>query len=212
MSLFGAFPGGVPSCPMGLANGDHIPDAGGQVIPLLNDGAPGCPDGGLGIGIEGEHIVKGLHILPVEGLVAVGLHVVRVGGPLGIDVEHDEAVKAVVESHPLHRLQGVVQIVGGGGGGVDAHTDQGPLAPGGQDVTVFTVEGWDVQPPVHVIVRFGGEGLGQGLTKGQQFKGAGLAAGNVHGGSSFLSLSHHITARVKWKGLLPCFFPSYRIS
>ena len=171
---------------MGLADGNHVPDTGGQIVPLFDDGAPGRPDGRLSVLVEGEDIVKGLHVLLVERLIAVLFHVVRVGGPLGVDVEHDKAVKAVVEGHPLHRLQGVVQIVGGGSGGVDAHTDEGALAPGGQNVSVLAVEGGHVQPPIDVIVLFGGERLVQRLLEGQQFKQAGFAAGNVHGGSSLM--------------------------
>ena len=108
VALFRPLPGGVPGRPMGLADGNHVPDTGGQIVPLFDDGAPGRPDGGLSVLVEGQNIVKGLHVLLVERLIAVLFHVIRVGGPLGVDVEHDKAVKAVVEGHPLHRLQGVV--------------------------------------------------------------------------------------------------------
>lgn len=52
------------------------------------------------------------HILPVEGLVALGIHVLRSGGSLGIDIEHQKAVVAVARRDPFHRFQRIVQVPG----------------------------------------------------------------------------------------------------
>ena len=180
MSLFGFFSGGEPAGIAVLADGDHIPYTFGEIIPLLDDGAPCGPDGGRACLVQREDVVKGLHIFGVEGLVVGHLHVVGVGGPLGIDVEHDEAVIAVAQCDALHRLQGIVQIVGGGGGGVDAHTDEGFLSPGAQNVTVFGVEVGDIEPLVDIVVGAGQGGLLQSGGEFHQFQFVGLTGGDMH--------------------------------
>ena len=185
VALFGALSGGEPLCPPLMPQGDHVPDAGWQVVSLFNDGAPGGPHGGMARRVQGQGIVKGPHVLPVEGQVALRLHVIGPGGPLGIDVEHEEAVKPVVQGHTFHRLQGVVQVVRGGGGGVDAHADQGVLPPGAQDITILPVVIGDVYPFCNVILGAGFQRLGQGGVEGDHLQGLGGAGRDVHGKDSF---------------------------
>ena len=158
VALFGALSGGEPLCPPLMPQGDHVPDAGWQVVSLFNDGAPGGPHGGMARRVQGQGIVKGPHVLPVEGQVALRLHVIGPGGPLGIDVKHEEAVKPVVQGHTFHRLQGVVQVVRGGGGGVDAHADQRLLAPGAQNITVFGIGVRHIEPAAYIVIRGGAQG------------------------------------------------------
>ena len=144
MTLLGTVPSAVPFSVIGGANVDHIVDAGGEVVPLFDNGAPSAPDRrGSGL-VQGEGVSEGLQIFPVQILVIDLFHVIRIGGPLGVDVEHNEAVVAIVEGHPLHGLEGVVQVVWGGGGGVDAYADQGLFSPCAQNVTVFRVDVGDI--------------------------------------------------------------------
>ena len=100
VALFGDGAGAVPLGAEFLTGGQHIPDAVGKIVPLFNDGAPGGPDRRL-FG-NGQHIPEGLQILPMEGLVADLFHIIGGGGPLGVDVEHDERIKAVAVSDALH--------------------------------------------------------------------------------------------------------------
>ena len=53
---------------------------------------------------NGQGVAESLQILGVEGRVVGLFHVVRVRGPLGVDIEHEEAVKAVAQSDALHGL------------------------------------------------------------------------------------------------------------
>ena len=169
----------------GMAQGDHIPDAGWQVISLFNDGTPGGPHGGPACCVQGQGIVKGPHVLPVEGRVAFRLHVVGPNGPLGVDIEHEEAVKPVVQGHPLHRFQGVVQIVRGGGRGIDAHADEGVLPPGAQNITILPVVVGYIYPSCNVVIGAGLQGLSQGGIEGDHRQGLGGTGGDVHGKNSF---------------------------
>ena len=153
MSLFRALPRGVPDCVSGAAYLDHILYALGKIWPLFNDGAPGGPDGRRSAPVQGEGVVKSLQILLVELGVVGQLHIIRIGSTLGVDVEHQKAVEAVVQGDTLHRLQSVVQIVRGRGGGIDPDADQGVFSPGAQDISVFRVNIWDVEPAFRVIVR-----------------------------------------------------------
>ena len=128
MPLFGDGAGAVPAGAVFPANLQHIPDALGQILPFLNNSPPGRPYGGGGR--EGENIAEGFHVFMVKSGIAGPFHGIRVCGPLGIDVEHEKAVKAVAQSDSLHGFQRVVQLVRSGGGRVDADADQGPFAPG----------------------------------------------------------------------------------
>lgn len=44
------------------------------------------------LGTEGQEILKRLQVLLVQDVIAAALHGVWIGGPLGIDVEHQETV------------------------------------------------------------------------------------------------------------------------
>ena len=143
--------GGVPPGAHGLPVRQEVPHAVHQVPPLLDDVPPGGPDRGLRR--EGEQVPERLPVLIMELPVAHRLHVVGAGGPLGVDVEHQEAVVSVGVGDALHGLQRGVQGVRRGGGGVDADADQGLLPPGAQDVPILRVGVGHVEPAAHVIVR-----------------------------------------------------------
>ena len=72
--------------------------------------------------------------------VAALLHRVGVCGSLGVDVEHNKAVKAVAQGNPFHRFEGVIQIVRLGGGGVDADANQRVFPPCAQNIPIFGIE------------------------------------------------------------------------
>ena len=161
VSPLGAGAGGVPASAVPPPHLDEVPDAPGQIGPLLDDRPPGRPDRrGLR---EGQGVSESLQILPVEVRIQRPLHVAGAGGPLGVDVAHDEAVKAVAQGDALHAFEGVVQVAGDGGGGIYPQAEQGAAAPGAQKVSVFPVGVGDVQPAVRVIVRGGGLGGLQGF-------------------------------------------------
>ena len=109
MAPFGDGTGGKPLGVCCLAQGDLIGQACGQVIPFLNDGAPGGPDGRLGT--EGQEILKRLQVFPVQDVIAAALHGVWIGGPLGIDVEHQETVITVCQGDALYGFERIVQPV-----------------------------------------------------------------------------------------------------
>ena len=159
-----ALAAGDPPGAGGLSQGDHIPQAGPQVVPLLDDSPPGRPH--HRIRCAGENVGKGPHILTVQLRVAGALHIVGGGGPLGIDVEHDEGVKAAVAGDALHAFQGGIQRTGPGGRGVDAHADQRLFPPCTQNVPVLGVGVGDEQPLVHVVVPVGLPGQRQLAVKG----------------------------------------------
>ena len=121
----------------------------------------------------------------MEGGVAGRLHIVRPGSPLGVDIEHEKAVIAVVQGDALGRLQSGVQGVRGRGGGVDPDTDQGILSPGPQQVPVLRVVIGNIQPLLPVKIPLGRD---QGLLKGQNLQFLGLASGNMHLTSPFVSV------------------------
>ena len=129
--------GSIPSGACGLAVCQKVTHAVHQIVPLHDDVAPRSPDGGL-FG-EGQQVAESLPVLCVQGLIAGTLHVVRMGGSLGVDIEHQEAVIPVGKSDSLGGLQRGIQRVRRGGGGVDADADQGTLPAGSQNVTVFGI-------------------------------------------------------------------------
>ena len=178
------FADGTGAEPLGVvlpADGQHIGNTFGQVLALFDDGTPGGPDRRLFA--DGEQVAEGLHVLLVEPQVALLLHIVGPGGPLGVDVEHQEGVKPVSVGDPLDGFEGVVQGVGLRRGGVDAHADQGILSPGPQDVPVLGVKIGGIEPLFYIIF-VAGNGRGQGLLEGQDLDLGGVGRWNVHG--SFL--------------------------
>ncbi len=181
VALLGVLPGAQPPGAVFLSNGHHVPDTVPQIGPLLDDGPPGRPDcRGKARAHPGEHIPEGRHVLPVEVLVAVPVHVLGPGGPLGVDVEHEEAVVPVAQGDPLDRFQRVVQLPRRGRGGVDADADEGILPPGPQQIPVVRIVVGDIEPGVPVKgLLLGGD---QGFFKGQQPQLLGLAGRNVHKG------------------------------
>ena len=180
--LLGAGPGAEPAGAVALAQLHHVPHAAGEIGAFFDHRAPGGPDGGpLAVCRRPrQEPGKGPHILPVQLLVALPIHVVGPGGPLGIDVEHDPAVKAVSRRDAGDGFQGVVQVLRRGGGGVHPDADQGLLPPGAQDVTVFGVKIRHIEPLVGVIVS-GLAGAAQGLFKIQQRHILALRRRNMHG-------------------------------
>ena len=65
MAFFAAGTGGEPAGPELFSDGGHVEHAAGQVGTLLDDGAPGRPDGG-GLACVREHPAEGVHVRPVE--------------------------------------------------------------------------------------------------------------------------------------------------
>ena len=94
--------GGVPPGAGGLAVRRKIPHTVHEVLPLHDDVAPGGPHRRLVR--QGEKIAEGLAVLRVESGVQGRLHIVRPGGPLGVDVEHEEAVISVGQGDALGGL------------------------------------------------------------------------------------------------------------
>ena len=177
VALLAPGPGGEPPGAVPPPDVHHVPYAPGQVGPLLDDGAPGAPHRGLRRLAQGPG--EGGHVLPVERLVHLPLHVLGPGGPLGVDVEHDEAVVAVAPRHPLHALECGVQGPWGGGGGVHPHADQGPFARVARMYRYFPVGVGHVEPTGGVVVRGRRLGRRQGGRAISEF--GGQAAGDVHG-------------------------------
>ena len=91
----------------------------------------------------------------MEGVIAGLLHVIRVCGPLGIYVKHEETVISVVEGHTLYRFQGVVQGIRSCSGGIDTYTDQGAIPSGSKDVSVLRIKIGHIEPAGGVIVGIG---------------------------------------------------------
>ena len=102
MPLFGAFSCGIPDCVTGLAKLDQILHTWGQIWPLFDDGPPGGPDGRCAVLVQGEDVIKSLQIFLVKLGVIGHFHVIRIGGTLGIDIEHQKAVETVVQGDTLH--------------------------------------------------------------------------------------------------------------
>ena len=83
------------------------------------------------------------------------VHIVGVGGTLGINVEHDPAVEPVGGGQPLHAFQGGVQRAGLGGAGVDADADQRVAAHPAQHKTVGLVSmGLVIPDPAGIFACF----------------------------------------------------------
>ena len=143
--------GAVPPGAVFLSHSQKIPDAFGKIGPLFNDRTPGSPHRGLFR--QGQYITESLQVLFVEEAIADSLHGVRVGGPLGVDIEHEEAVKSVSQSDALHGFQGVVQMVRLRGGGVDPNADERMFPPSAQDIPVFRIKIGGVEPLRNIIVR-----------------------------------------------------------
>ena len=99
VSLFAALAKGDPGDILFPGQRHHLPHQSGQVVPLFDKGAPCRPHGGLGLCQHGTEPQK---IFVTQGTVRAAVHVVGVGGTLGIDVEHDPAVKAVGVGKPLY--------------------------------------------------------------------------------------------------------------
>ena len=135
MSLFRNGAGTVPVRAILLSHCHHIPDAAGKVLPLLDDRAPCRPYRRLLR--DGQDIAEGLQIFLVEDQIARPLHGIGVGRPLGVNIEHYEAVVAIAKGDPLHGLERVVQIVRLGGRRIDADANKRIFAPGTQNIAVF---------------------------------------------------------------------------
>lgn len=72
------------------------PNAFKEISPLFDDRAPCRPYGRCVPGFgQVQCIFKSFHIFGVQIGVARFFHVVGIGGALGIEIEHDKAVKSV---------------------------------------------------------------------------------------------------------------------
>ena len=143
--------GAVPPGAVFLSHSQKIPDTFGKIGSFFNDRTPGGPH--CGLLRQGQNIPESLQVFPVQQAVADPFHCVRVGCPLGIDIEHEEAVKSVSLSDALHGFQGVVQMVRLRGGGIDPNADERMFPPGAQDVPVFRIKIGSVEPLRNIIVR-----------------------------------------------------------
>ena len=130
-----------------LADGEHFLERVEQVRPLFNQRAPRGPHGRPVAGrVLPEHVAERRHVLLVQRAVEGGVHGVRVGRALGVDVEHDPAVEAVGVGQTLDALQSGVQRAGLGGAGVNADAHQWVLTHAAKDITVVLVGVWFVIP------------------------------------------------------------------
>ena len=136
MSLFTAPAKGDPWNLPFPGQGDHFPHQAGQVVPLFDQGAPCRPHGGLGLG---QNCPEPAQIFVTQGTVRHAVHIIWVGGALGIYIEHDPAVKAVGGSKTLHTFKGGVQCAGLCGAGVDADAHQRVPAHTAQHIAVGLV-------------------------------------------------------------------------
>ena len=126
-----------------------------------------------------KYVAEGGHVLPVQPRVQLPVHIVGPCGPLGVDIEHYPAVETVAGGDAGDGFQGVVQIVGPGGGGVYAYADKGVLAPGAQDVTILGVEIRHIQPLAAVVI-LSVAGEAEGLFKAEDVYGLACALRNMH--------------------------------
>ena len=99
VSLFAALAKGDPRDLPLPRQGHHLPHQAGQVVPLFDQGAPCRPHGGLGLR---QHSLQPAQVFIAQGAVGGLIHIVGVSGALGVDIEHDPAVKAVGGSQTLH--------------------------------------------------------------------------------------------------------------
>ena len=144
-------PGSEPPGAGSLSVCGKIPHTVHEVIPLFDDISPCRPDGGLLR--KGQQVAEGFSVFRVKGGIARWLHVIRPGGPLGIDIEHEETVVAVIQCDPLGGLEGWIQRIRRGGRGVDPYADQGLQAAGSQNVTVLGIGMGNIEPAVYVVIR-----------------------------------------------------------
>jgi len=167
-----------------LADGDHVGKAVLEIRALLDDVSPRRPHGGL-LG-EREDVVERLHVCAVERLVAHALHVVRARRALGVDVEHEEAVVAVVFRHALHRLKRRVEPIRLGGRGIDADAHERLFPARAEKISVLRVKIRHIEPFLRVVAA-GLSAARHGVGKGQDRKLRGRSARDVrHGRSSVL--------------------------
>ena len=152
VALFAPLAKGDPRDVPLTGQGHHLPHQAGQIVPLLDQGAPCGPHGRLGLGEDG---LEPAQILVAEGAVGGLVHIVGVGGALGVDVEHDPTVKPVGGGKALHTFQGGVQRTGLSGAGVDADADQRMSAHPAQNVAVGLVGvGFVIPDAAGVFARF----------------------------------------------------------
>ena len=199
VSLPGNGPGAAPLGPVLLPRQQHIPQTVGQVLPLFNNRAPCRPHHRMLR--KGQHIPERFQIFLVQQRVADLLHIVGRGRPLGVDVEHDEAVKPVPQGNALHGFKGIVQRVGSGRGGVDANADQRLFPPRPQYVTVFRVKIGSVDPLFDIVFVAGGVGGFQRLPEGDQLQLLCRSAGNVRHQLSSTGGNHRLLLG-SWKSQL----------
>ena len=192
--------GSEPAGACSFSVGYEIPHAVGQIVPLFNDIAPGSPHGRSGG--KREQISESLAVFLVEQRIESLFHIVRPGGPLGIDVEHEKAVIPVGMSNALHRFQGGVQSFRRRGGRVDADADEGVLSPGAQNITVLRVCIGHIQPFFNVILPGGAQGIFQSRGKQLQRQGVSAGEGDMHGRTSVNVFPQCITdAKKRQSGL-----------
>ena len=138
MTGFASGTGCEPAGAETLPDGSHIQHAAGKISTFLNDGAPGSPEirGGRELGKKpGE----GFHVFRMENGIQFSFHIIRISGPLRIDIKHDKRIISVMQGDAFGGLQRVVQTVRDRCGWIDADTDKGMTAPCAEKITVFTV-------------------------------------------------------------------------
>lgn len=152
MTGFAAGTGCKPTGSEMLPDRSHIQYAIGEISAFFDDCTPGGPE------IWNSRILcekpgKGFHIFRMQDRIDFPFHVIRIGSPLGIDVEHDKRIITVMQSDAFCRLQGVVQAVRDGCGGIDSDTNQRMPAAGAEQITVLTVMIRNIQPTAAVKIR-----------------------------------------------------------
>ena len=166
MPLLGTLPRAKPPGAVFLPDGDHVPDTVPEIGAFFYDGAPGRPNRrGKTRPHLGEDIPKRRHILPVEGLVALGIHVLRSGGSLGIDIEHQKLSCSRCPPRSVPPISAYCPGPRHRGGGVDPDTDQGilPGSPAGTGTPRSDREYTTTTLPVKIPL-----GRGPGPAQGQK--------------------------------------------
>ena len=88
----------------------------------------------------------------MQGFAALGVHILRAGRALGVYVEHEKTVVAVISRDALHGFERVVQSVRSCGGGIDTDTDKGAVASRAENIPVFGVEIRHIDPAAGVVI------------------------------------------------------------
>lgn len=101
---------------------------------------PCCPEGG--IGVLSDDLLDGLQIALVGNRVSLGWQVLGLGGPHWVEIQHHESIESALLRHLLHARHGGVELLLGGGAGIESDDQQraGPGAAQRVAPLVFVVD------------------------------------------------------------------------